>query len=249
MMRQLLQNQTAIITGCNRGIGLAILKEFLKEGATCYCLVRSAEKMQQVLLENGLDADRCMIRECDFSDEKQVVECGKSILKEKRPLDILVNNVGISPKSEMFVLTKMDQVRETFQINFYSPAVLTQILMKGMMRNKKGKILFISSTAARDGGINFAYNTSKAAVEAMIRRLALEAGPFGIDVNGIAPGLTDTDLAAELDPLVKEYTQRTTVKGRLARPDEIAKTALYLCSNLSSYTTGTILTIDGCKLK
>lgn len=114
-----------------------------------------------------------------------------------------------------------------------------------MIKNKSGKIIFISSTAAFDGGNNIEYTTSKAAINGAIKRLSIEYGPYNIDVNGIAPGFTDTEMGASQKTELYEIAMERNIKKRMARPEEIADIALFLGSNMSSYITGQIIKADG----
>lgn len=139
----------------------------------------------------------------------------------------------------------MDTIKECFQINFFSPLLFTQILSQNMIKNKSGKIIFISSTAAFDGGNNIEYTTSKAAINGAIKRLSIEYGPYNIDVNGIAPGFTDTEMGASQKTELYEIAMERNIKKRMARPEEIADIALFLGSNMSSYITGQIIKADG----
>lgn len=242
-----LRGKNIIITGCNRGIGKAILEKYVEHGCNIYAVVRKItskfmKDMEELELRGGVKIHPIS---CDFSSEQEVKDCAKTILLKKEKLDVLVNNIGVSYPSNILNMTKMDTIKECFQINFFSPLLFTQILSQNMIKNKSGKIIFISSTAAFDGGNNIEYTTSKAAINGAIKRLSIEYGPYNIDVNGIAPGFTDTEMGASQKTELYEIAMERNIKKRMARPEEIADIALFLGSNMSSYITGQIIKADG----
>ena len=192
----LLKEKTAIVTGANRGIGKAILERYAKNGANIFAVVRRAnsefsEFCSKVMKEYSVNIRIIYI---DFSKEEQVKAGAREILSYKVPIDVLVNNVGISLPLRMMAMTKMETVKDVFEVNFFSQLLFTQLISKNMMRHKTGSIVFISSSAAYDGGANVEYSASKAAIIGAVRRLAVELGVYGIRVNAVAPGLTDTDM-------------------------------------------------------
>ena len=144
-------------------------------------------------------------------------------------------------------MTPIKKLKEVFETNFFSQTIFTQYILKSMVKNKKGSILYISSSSALDGNEGrSAYSSAKAAIIAQAKVLSREVGIYNIRVNTIAPGLTDTDMLRKNTPkkLVDEVTSRISLK-RIANPEEIAKVALLLSSDLSSYITGQIIRVDG----
>ena len=248
MQNNNLKGKIAVITGCNKGIGKAILSEYAKNGVNCICCVRSISDDFKTFCEN-------LIKECnvkvsivkmDLSDNKLVSESVKEIFKISKKIDILVNNAGVLFNS-LFFMTSDKQLKNLFQINFFSHVFLTQLITREMIKNKKGNVIFISSTSAdgRDYG-RFAYSSSKAAISSVTRVLASELGSYGIRVNSINPGLTDTDLMRKntLEKNIKIELSKTSL-NRIASPNEIANVAVFLASDLSSYINGQNLRVDG----
>lgn len=243
----LLEGKTAVITGCNRGIGRAVLDRMSAEGASVFAVVRKeapefTEYCASLAEERGVDI---RIVCADFEEEDQVTAAAKSILKTKCRIDVLVNNVGIAFPQRMLAMTRMDEVRRSFQVNVFSGMLFTQLISKSMMRNRQGSVIFLSSSAAFDGGANIEYSAGKAAVLGETRRLAVELGGFGIRVNAIAPGLTDTDMGAITSEEVMAAALSRNIMKRMGKPEEIADAAVFLASDLSRFMTGQTLRVDG----
>lgn len=243
----LLKGKTAVITGCNRGIGKAILERTAGSGANVFAVVRKetdefAEYCAALSAEHSVEIQ---IVCADFENEDQVKDAAKQILRTKKPVDILVNNVGFSYPFKMLTMTTMDEIKNTFQVNFFSPLLFTQQISKNMMKNKKGSIIFISSTAVYDGGSDTEYTASKAAIVGAVRRLAIEFGVFGIRVNAVAPSLTDTNMGhnrSQADTI--EALSRNVMK-RMGQPEEVADAVLFMASDMSRFITGQVLRVDG----
>jgi 3-oxoacyl-[acyl-carrier protein] reductase len=149
--------------------------------------------------------------------------------------------------NSLFQMTNQKKLKEIFQVNFFSQIHLTQLISREMQKNKKGSIIFISSTSAegRDYG-RFAYSSSKAAISSVTRVLAKEFGSYNIRVNSVNPGLTNTDmmrLNIKKDAL--DFELKKTSLGRIAETYEIANLVAFLASDLSTYITGQNIRIDG----
>lgn len=243
----LLENKTVVITGCNRGIGKAILKTMTEQGADIFAVVRRRDQEFEEYCDKLAEKEHVNITRvyADFADEEQVKAAAKEILSYKKPINVLVNNVGVFPKRGMLMMTKMEKVKEFFQINFFSALTLTQMLGKNMIRNKAGSVIFVSSSAAFDGGANVEYSASKSAMIGAVRRLAVELGEFNIRVNAVAPGITETDLGDAIDERDQAITLSHMVMGRKGKPEEIADVILFLASEMSRFMTGQILRVDG----
>lgn len=144
-------------------------------------------------------------------------------------------------------MTSPKVIREIFEVNFFSQSIFTQSLIKLMIKNNKGSILYISSSSGIDGNEGrSAYSSSKAAINTLAKTLSKELGKFNIRVNAIAPGLTDTDMMKKNTPdnILKDVVSTVSLK-RVAKPVEIANVALLLSSDLMSYVTGQVIRVDG----
>ena len=167
-------------------------------------------------------------------------------MSAKQSIDVLVNNAGII-FTALFQMTSANKIKEVFDINFFSPMILTQNISRIMARQKSGSIINVSSSTAIEGNEGFtAYAASKAALICSTKVMAKELGAYNIRVNAIAPGLTETDMmrGSTPDNVLANTLQRTCLK-RVGRPEEIANAVLFLSCDLSSYMTGQVLRIDG----
>ena len=244
----LLPNKTAVITGCKKGIGKALLEEFSKNGANIFACVRKVDDEFQSIIKKIQDKNKNEIYpvEIDLSNEQNVIKGAKEILAKKIPIDILINNAGVV-FSSIFQMTSSSKYKEIFDINFHSQILLTQFIIKAMIKNKNGNIVFISSSSGIDGNEGrSAYVASKAAIIGQAKVLSKEVGRFNIKVNTIAPGLTNTDMMRNNTPekMTNEIVSKLSL-GRVAEPKEIANVALFLCSELSDYITGQVIRVDG----
>lgn len=239
-----LDGKVAIVTGSSRGIGKAIALEFARNGAKVVVnYVKSKEEANKVVDEIkkiGTDAIAIM---ADVSDEKQVKEMVEKTIKKFGKIDILVNNAGIVfdvPFKERTV----EQWKRTFDVNLLGVFLCCKYAAPHMP--KGGRIINISST----NGINsfcpdsMDYDASKAGVIILTRDLAKELAP-NILVNSVAPGWVNTEMNKKLPKdFVEEETKNIYLK-RFAKPEEIAKTALFLASEDSSFITGDVIVVDG----
>lgn len=243
----ILKEKNIIITGCSRGIGNAMVDVFAKKGANIYALARAETDKLTKQFTKISDDYGVVIRPFyfDITDSAAVKVFAKQLFAEKKPIHALVNNAGVIHNS-LFHMTTESVLREQFEVNFFATFFLTQQISKIMMRQNFGSIINISSTAALDGNSGkSAYGASKAATIAMTRTVATELGSYGIRANCIAPGITDTDMLSTLSAEVIEQTCEQTHLKRFARPVEIAESAAFLASDLSSYVTGQVIRVDG----
>lgn len=243
----LLEGKTAVITGCNRGIGKAILENFASNGSNVFAVIRKQSDSFDDFankLESEFNVSITKIY-AELSDEDSVKNAAKEILSAKVPIDVLVCNAGVGLPLNSLAMTKMETIKEVFEINFFSQMLLTQQISRNMMRNKKGSIVFISSSAAYDGGANIEYSSSKAAILGEVRRLAVEYGPFNIRVNAVAPGLTATDMGNSMNEEDEKKALSMNIMKRKGEPREIADAVAFLASDMASFITSQIIRVDG----
>lgn len=244
---ELLKGKTAIITGCNRGIGRATLEKFCAYGADVFALVRQESEsflqdIEKLKAQYGVEIIPIY---ADFKVEDEVKQAVKSILSYKKNIDILVNNIGIANPQAMFTMTKMETIKDAFQVNLFSSIILTQLISRSMLRNKKGSIIFVSSSAAFDGGANIEYSASKAAIIGAAKRIAKELCVGGIRVNVVAPGLTSTDMGNSMSEEDEKVALSMNLMKRKGQPSEIADAIAFLASDMASFITAQVLRVDG----
>lgn len=243
----LLKNKTAVITGCNRGIGLAILELFSKNGANVIACVRKKndifeKKVMDLMKLNNTKID---IVYFDIQKEEEIIYGFEEIKKKCEKIDILVNNAGINQIS-LFQMTPLKAFKEVFEINFFSVVSLIQKILKIFTKNNYGKIINISSNAAKlSSAGRSGYASSKSALITLTEVLSKELGVYKICVNAIAPGLVNTKMMKETpENAVNEALKNTPLK-KAAEPEEVAKAALYLASDLSNHVSGETIFVTG----
>ena len=244
----LLKHKTSIITGCNRGIGLHILETFAQNGANVFACYR---KKSDQIIDNCKNLSKKFGVKVypvffDLKNNDELKSAFQEISESQENIDILVNNAGIIHTS-LFQMTKIENFKEIFDVNFFSYIDFTQRISKLMTKKKSGSIINISSSAAHEANIGrSAYASSKSSIEVLSKVISRELGRFNVRVNSIAPGLTETDMMKRSTPdqFLNETLKRISL-NRVANPNEIASVALFLASDLSSYITGQTIRVDG----
>ena len=247
-MGKLLLGKTAIVTGANRGIGNAVVRNFAVNGANVIACARKEdelfEKQMKILAnENGVNV---YCKYFDMTDESLMKDIIKNIRKETSNIDILVNVAGIF-HSKLFQMTKEEELRNIFEVNFFAPVLFTQRVLRLMKSKKGGAIVNVTSIAGIDPRpTNSVYGSSKAALAMFTKILASELASQSIRVNAVAPGNTNTGMISELIASVGEETVAgISAMKRLATVEEIANTITFLVSDKASFINGQVIKIDG----
>lgn len=247
METRLLEGKNAIVTGCARGIGKGIVEILAQNGANIWACARKKDVEFEKMLKSVSTEYKVDIKPVYFelADKNEMKAAVKIIMSDKKNVDILVNNAGITYNA-LFQMSTIDKINEVMDINFVSPFIFTQYIVKLMLKNKSGSIVNISSSAALDGNSGRSvYGASKAALLCATKALSEELGDQGIRANVIAPGITKTDMLSSMtDEVINETVTKTDMK-RAGMPSDIANAVLFLASDLSSYITGQVLRVDG----
>jgi len=242
----LLKNKVVIITGCNRGIGRAILELFAENGASIYANARKDGSLDEITQELSEKYSVQIVPiYFDVTDAAAIKNCFARIQKEKGRLDVLVNNAGIMHDALIGMIDNK-LINDVFATNVFSAINMTQYAARFMSRQGSGSIINMASIVGIEGSAGQAvYSASKGAIVALTKSSSKELCPKGIRVNAIAPGMIDTDILHSIgkEKMTKNISQ--IGMGRLGLPIEIAKAALFLASDLSSYITGQVLGVNG----
>ena len=243
----ILNNKNAIITGCIQGIGKATLEEFAKNGANIWACALEYNDAFETYCKELSEEYNVWIKPVYFNllNQDEIKIGLKQIASDKLPIDILVNIAGMTKDAITHMVT-MEQMKLIFEINFFSQIYLTQFVTKLMIRQGYGSVVNTSSISAIDGSYGqLSYSSSKAALIGATKTLSKELASKGIRVNAIAPGVISTDMNKIVpDNIIQENIKKMKIK-RLGNAHEVAKTILFLASDLSNYITGQIIRIDG----
>ena len=237
----LLRDKVALVTGSSRGIGKAIAEVFAAEGASLVLNARS-DAVEEVAAGIRAKGGNAVGVKGDIADENTARQCIQACRAAYSKLDILVNNAAAMPQAVIGMIG-LAEARKLFDLNVISAINLTQFAARLMKAG--GSIINISSIA-REGQIGAAvYSATKGALTSFTFTAAKELAPRGIRVNALAPGFIDTDMVRGLTEEQKQKTIAGIRMGRVGTADEVAKAAIFLASDLSSYVTGQVLGVDG----
>ncbi|HET7568683.1 MAG TPA: SDR family oxidoreductase [Gaiellaceae bacterium] len=242
-----LTGKVALVTGCRRGIGLAMSRALAQAGADVVGVSAQLEPEGSDVQRAVESAGRSFRgHRVDFADRDAVAALVDEVTAAG-PVDILVNNAGTihrAPAAE-----HPDEVwQHVLDVNLTAPFVLARGVGRTMVERGRGKILFTASLLSFQGGILVpSYTASKSAIAGLVRALANEWAPHGVQVNGIAPGYVATDNTAALqaDPARSEQILARIPAGRWGEPDDLAGATVFLASSASDYVSGAILPVDG----
>lgn len=236
--------KTVLVTGASRGIGRCIAENLAKEGYNVIANYNKSKgqalKLQSDLQEQGYHIE---IFKADVSKKEEVKKMIDWILGKFGNIDILVNNAGIA-KLQMFCDATDEDWDEIMNTNLKSVFYCTQLVLPGMVHNKKGCIINISSIWGQVGAsCESLYSISKAGIDAMTKSLAKELGPSNIRVNSIAPGVIDTDMNNKIDNEIKKRIKEETPLGKIGTTQDIYRCAKWLIED--EFTTGQVISVNG----
>ena len=237
-----LKNLSIILTGATGGIGGSILDCLSKQGANILATGTNDDKLKKINEKyENVKVEKFNIESHD-KIEDFVDKCSQ-ILGNK--IDILINNAGIA-RDNLSIRMKEEEWKNVIDINLTSTFLLSKYSIKKMLKNKKGKIINITSVVGHTGNIGQSnYAASKSGVIAMSKSLALEYGKKNIKVNCVSPGFINTEMTSKINEEYKTALKSKITLERFGEPDDVANTVVFLSSNLSDYITGETIHVNG----
>ncbi|MGH3871540.1 MAG: 3-oxoacyl-ACP reductase FabG [Pseudonocardiaceae bacterium] len=230
--------RSVLVTGGNRGIGLAIARAFAKQGDQVAVTYRGSE------VPGGLAPELFPVR-CDVTDSAAVEAAFAEAEQAHGPIDVLVANAGITDDALLLRLSE-DQFCRVLDTNLTGAYRVAKRAAKSMLRIRRGRMVFISSVVALSGAagqVNYA--ASKAGLIGIARSIARELGSRSITANVVAPGYVDTDMTAGISQARREEILGSIPLRRQASPEEVAAVVTFLASDAAGYITGVVLPVDG----
>lgn len=241
----MLKGKTAVVTGGTRGIGFAIVKKFLENGACVAVAGSRQETVEKALGELAQYKDRIMGIWPDLCSPESVAQAFASVKERFGSLDILASNAGISSRTSLFDYTA-EEFSRIMDLNVKAVFVCSQAAARIMKDAGGGVIISTSSMVSKYGQpAGCGYPASKFAVNGLTVSLARELAKYNIRVNAVAPGVTKTDMLSSLPREMADRVAAGIPLGRVGEPDDIANAYLYLASDLAGYVTGAVLSVDG----
>lgn len=249
-MMGLLKDKVALVTGCDRGIGLSICRLFAREGATVYANILNPESERKVKDYCNENTDSVIPVCFDITDQKDTFSCVKRIKREQDgKLDILINNAGIIYDGLIEMIPEKKFTR-MLNVNVIGAHIMTQASLKLMKKNPYGGVVvnMASIVGIKGNTGQSAYGASKAAIVGMTKSWSKELAPYKIRVNAVAPGSINTDMFYTFNEDTRKRSIEAAGMKRLGEPEEVANVVLFLACDMSSYITGEIVGVNGGQL-
>ncbi len=234
-----------VITGSSRGIGLSVAQKLSEQGASIVIMGRNLDTAQAAI-PTLATKDTSMAVRCDVSVEADTLAMADAVFKKYGRVDALINNAGIFPV-KLFADMTLEDWNEVMRIDLTGTFLATKAIYPIMAKQKRGKIINVASVAGRLGGFGFThYSAAKGGVIAFTKALARECARLNIQVNAVAPGIVETEMAKANFPVfsLKEQT-RLTPAGRLGQVEDLAGILSFLCSSDSDFIVGQTVSVDG----
>lgn len=239
-------SRVALVTGGSRGIGRAIALHLAGDGHRVAVNYSSnPDAAQSVVQEIVARGGEAVAVGADVSDEEAVGRLIREVGDALGPVDVLVNNAGVT-RDGLLARMSSDDWDRVIEVNLRSAFLCSKAVMRGMLKNRWGRIISIGSVSGLAGNPGQAnYAASKAAVIGFTKSIAKEVGGRGITVNVVAPGFIETDMTAELGEAALEAAISATAVGRLGRPEDVAAAVAYLAGENAGFVTGQVIVVDG----
>jgi 2-hydroxycyclohexanecarboxyl-CoA dehydrogenase len=253
-----LEGKVALVTGGGQGIGKEICLSFAKEGAFVGVNDIDLERANSVENEVVSLGSRATVLKGDITQWEEVAEMVKKLIEEFGKVDILVNNAGVGDQGKLFMEMERKDWDRVIGICLYGMLNCNRAVLSHMIERKMGKIVSITSDAGRVGEARMSvYSAAKAAIVGHSKALAKEVGIYGVNINVVSPGSIETETTLErrknlVEKLGEERAMKRLQKqlslyplGRFGQPADIARATLFLSSEVSSYITGQVLSVNG----
>ena len=241
-----LKDRVAIVTGGARGIGKAIVRTFVREGAKVAIVDIDHENLEILKNEIQKRKGEAITISCDITKSPEVKKMVDQVRRTFHRIDILVNNAGIIRRGTIETVTEEDWDR-VIEVNLKGTFNCCKAVVEFMKKQGYGKIVNISSIAGKMGDITSApgYGPSKAGVDALTKTLARQLAPYGINVNAVSPHAIETEMSAQWSEERRKEIIASIPLGRLGKPEDVAEAVLFLASEEASFITGEILDVNG----
>jgi len=246
-MNRKLEEKNALVTGARKGIGRQIVETFAENGANIWaCSHTHSEEFVKEMKDLG---EKYSVNIWpvffDLGNSADISYAMREVIAEGREVNIVVNNAGITYRA-LFQMTPLKTAKEVFDIDFFGPYQMLQLLTKRMVKNNNGSsIINIISTAGLDANAGrAAYGSAKAALLCLTRIIAEEFGEKGIRSNAVAPGITRTEMLTYTEEMLEELLDESLLK-KIGQPEDVANAVLFLASDDASYITGQVIRVDG----
>lgn len=240
-----MSSRTAFVTGASRGIGKACALALARQGCRVALAARDAVKLEEVAGEIRQAGGEAYAVTLDINSPESIKEAFSKTAKEFGPIHILVNNAGIT-KDGLAMRMKKEDWDSVVQVNLTGSFLCIQQVLSGMMKERWGRIINITSVVGQAGNPGQAnYVASKAGVIGLTKSLAQEIASRSITVNAVSPGFIETDMTHVLTPEQKEKIMASIPLKRLGQPEDIAAAVAFLASDAASYITGHVLSVNG----
>ncbi len=240
-----LEGRAALVTGASRGIGEAIARRLAAEGAHVIAAARTAAALEKLVGEIAAAGGSASALTMDLSDAASIEAGAKQALASPAGVDVLVNNAGVTEDNLILRMSReaWDRVLGT---NLTGTFLLTQAIVKGMVRKRYGRIVNIASVVGIMGNAGQAnYAASKAGLIGLTKSVARELASRNITCNAVAPGFIETEMTQKMTPQAREALAGQIPAGRLGSPEDVANAVAFLASEAASYITGHVLTVSG----
>lgn len=241
----LLSDTICLVTGASGGIGSAICRLFAEQGARLILTGRSKSALEELAQDLPRFSGSHLVYVLDVTSETEVKYVFQQLNEQELFINCLINNAGVMEDS-ILQLAKSEMIHRVFDINVLGTIFPTQQAIKAFLRNRRGTVINLSSIVGVNGSSGQSiYSSSKSAVIGFTKSLSKELASLNIRVNAIAPGFIDTKLTMGRDAKFYERNINSIGMKRFGNPEEVAKVALFLASDLSSYVTGQIIGVNG----